>query len=113
MATKKVEYRKHKAAMVILEALIEHGVWYVRSPDDGRHRIDLDTLTGNRARNRNDLRNHGFVCGEIDDILAGRACNVCGDEIEPSDQRGEPVCFDCWIGGRESPKFRERAVRQR
>lgn len=104
---------RHKAALIILQGLVELGVKFGNTGEDRLYRIIIESVTGSRRQREDSFRNFGYVFVEINDILAGKVCNVCGDEIDPSDRKGEPVCFHCWLHGKESPMFRERSVHER
>ena len=109
MTTTKNRYR---AALIILESLIERGVIFSNSQDDKLYRIVIDSVKGNTFQRNATFRNFGFVFDAINDILSGKVCNICCDPIAPAEQHGEAVCFHCWIAGHESPKFQEKAVRE-
>ena len=101
-----------RAALIVLESLIECGVRFSRSIADGRFRIVIDSVTGNGAQRRRSYTSFKMVFDEANDILDGKVCNVCGDRIERTEQQGEPVCFHCWLNGQDSPQFQSRAVRE-
>ncbi len=83
--------------------------------DNGtNYRIDLESIDLSKSAwlRRELLKNAKLHLDSIDSILNGHVCNVCCETIEPSEQKGEPVCFHCWLDGQTSPQFREKAVRE-
>jgi hypothetical protein len=104
---------RYRAALMILQSLIEQGVFFANSQEDRKYRIVVDSVRGTAMQRNRAFENFRFVFDPINDILPGKVCNICCDNVEPSDQQGEPVCFHCWLDGQTSPRFREKAVRER
>ena len=110
MTTTKSRYR---AALIILESLVERGVKLSNAQDDKLFRIVIESVKGNTFARNATFRNFGFVFEAINDILSGKVCNICCDPIDLNEQHGEPVCFHCWMAGHAPPKLKEKVVRER
>ncbi len=95
----------------LLERMAENQVFYEFSESEKRFLVswlDPSSIIIERQR-RILLEAIKHIC-EMTPFLLGQVCHACGEnELDEHERTGKPICFDCFLEGRQIPKFIERA----
>lgn len=96
----------------LLERMAGAGVWFQYQDASSGFAIDCEDGLDLSGMRRKVLQEASRKMRLVFPFLNCMICHACDDtSLEMHESEGDPICFDCFINGREIPQFVLESIR--